>query len=157
MAGVSLKRLPGARQAAKPSASRAGVVSSYNEVMDDDGSDDAAGQQPPQTKLAGKAGASDKTLAKIATSSAKTGKAAGKAAQKGAAKAAAAGKAGAAAKSGALGGGVAETVDFSSSDFVEPGLKKPAILVLPLSITPVLLTPPPQQVAAAPCGVTLTS
>ena len=126
------------------------MVSSYNEAVDDEEGDDAVSQQPPQTKLAGKAGASDKTLAKIATSSAKLGqagttagggaalagslgKAAGKAAGKMAKAAkAAVGKAGAAAKSGALvtGAAGAGVVDFSSSEFVEPGLKKPAILVL---------------------------
>ena len=129
-------------------------MSSYNEVMDDDSSNDAVSQQPPKTKLAGKAVASDKTLQKIATTSAKLGREAPtgggdagaglggslgkgvKPAPKGLTKAAAAaGKAGAAAaRTGALGGVAAGSgVDFSSSEFVEPGLKKPAILVLNLS------------------------
>ena len=52
-------------QAAKPAAARPGAVSTYNEALDDE-LDSGAKQPLPEMALAGKAGASSKTMAKIA-------------------------------------------------------------------------------------------
>jgi hypothetical protein len=52
-------------QAAKPAAAKPGAVSTYNEALDDE-SDSGAKQPLPEMALAGKAGASSKTMAKIA-------------------------------------------------------------------------------------------